>query len=415
MLRELGFRAVMLVAGIFGWTLANYAVHALAREAAAAKMPVQFCLRDARDLALAAEAAGPPGGPAMIRWMRGGGYVILPDLLAIGREFPNLLIDVGTITQRGAIDHMAARLGPERLFVASNLPQSHAGAAWFLFAASDLDAEAKRLVGGGNLARVLGLPAPRSAPEPADFMALAERPKIDTHWHTSGWNVIETKITFDDLSAAIRRYNMRAVVTSSIRALSDDLSAGNRETADFLDREPRARGLIVVNPLEPALSLAEIERWRADPRFVGIKTIQDFYGLSLDSPRYRPILERLAEIPDMPMMAHLPGMKKAAEAHPRVQFAAAHSTWNHHELAPLTNVWFDIATATPLERESDIADLIAAVGPGRVIFSSDAPLLDPAFTLGKLALLDLAPDALEGIFNRNALRAFPRLQSSFPS
>ena len=414
-LRQQGFRAVMLVAGIFGWTLANYAVRALAREAAAESMPLQLCLRDARDLALAAEAAGPPGGPAMIRWMRGGGYVIVPDLLAIGREFPHILIDVGTITQRGAIDHMAARLGSERLFVASNLPQSHAGAAWFLFAASDLDAEGKRLVGGGNLARMLGLPTPHSAPQPPDFAGFVERPKIDTHWHTSGWNVIETKISFDDLSAAINRYRLRLAITSSIRALSDDLRAGNQETASFLDREPRARGLIVVNPLEPELSLAEIEHWRAEPRFVGVKTIQDFYGLSLDSPRYRPLLERLAEIPDMPLMAHLPGMKEAAAANPRVQFVAAHSTWRHRELAHLPNVWFDIATSTPLEHESDIADLIAAVGSDRVIFSSDAPLLDPAWTLGKLALLDLPADALEGILNRNALRAFPRLQSSLPT
>lgn len=411
-LQKQGFRAVMLIAGIFGWTLANYAVRAVAREAADAGMPLQICLRDARDLALAAEAAGPPGGPAMIRWMRGGGYMVVPDLLAIAREFRNILLDVGTITQRGVLDHMASRLGPERLFIASNMPQSHAAAAWFTFAASGLDEKAKRLIGGGNLARMLDLPVPGAAPRSAMFEQLAARPKIDTHWHTSGWNVIETKISFDDLSAAIGRYNFRAVVTSSIRALSDDLESGNRETKDFLDREPRARGLIVVNPLQRERSLAEIEKWRLDPRFVGVKTIQDFYGLSLDSPHYRPILNRLADLPDLPLMAHLPGMMEAATAHPRVQFVAAHSTWRHRELAHLPNVWYDIATSTALEHESDIADLIAAVGSERVIFSSDAPLMDPAWTLGKLALLDLAPGALEDILNRNALRAFPRLKAT---
>jgi predicted TIM-barrel fold metal-dependent hydrolase len=258
---------------------------------------------------------------------------------------------------------------------------------------------------------MLDLPVPTAAPRPRDFDDLVARPKIDTHWHTSGWNVIETKISFDDLSAAIRRYNFRLIVTSSIRALSDDLSSGNAETAAFLDREPQARGLIVVNPRERDRSLAEIERYRSDPRFVGVKTIQDFYGLSLDSAAYRPILERLADLPDMPVMAHLPGMKEAATEHPRVQFVAAHSTWRHRDLAHLPNVWFDIATSTALEHESDISDLVAAVGADRVLFSSDAPLMDSAWTLGKLALLGLSADALEKILNGNALRAFPRLNA----
>lgn len=411
-LKKRGFRAVVLVAGILGWSVANYAVRAAAREAAEAKMPLQICVRDARDLSLAAEAGGASGGAVMIRWMRGGGYAVLPDLLAMGRDFPNLLFDVGTLTQRGGIEQMAVRLGAGRLFVASNLPRSHAGAAWFLLAASDLDAEEKRLIGGGNLARVLGLPAPQAAPAPASFDDLAGRAKIDTHWHTSGWNVLETRTSFDDLSAAIRRYNLRVAITSSIRALSDDLSSGNAETAAFLDREPRARGLIVVNPREPERSLAEIERYRNDVRFVGAKTIQDFYGLSLDSPRYRALLDRLAQLEDMPIMAHLPGMREAAVAHPKLQFIAAHSTWRHRELADLDNVWFDIATSTALEHESDIGDLIEVVGAERVIFSSDAPLMDPAWTLGKIALLDIESDALESILNRNALRAFPRLRAS---
>ena len=275
-LRARGFKAIVLIAGVFGWTAANYAVRALAREAAAANMPLQICVREARDLAAAADVAGASGGPVLLRWIGGGGYALVPDMLAISRDFANVVIDVGTLTQRGAIDYMAARLGPERLFVASNMPDSHAGAAWGLLAASALDDRSRTLIGGGNLARVLGLDPCLQAPRFVDFENLAQRPKLDTHWHTSGWNVVEPKAAVAELSASIAQYNMRAIITSSIRALSDDLTAGNEETAAFLDREPCARGLIVVNPLQPERSLDEIERWRMDPRFVGVKTIQDF-------------------------------------------------------------------------------------------------------------------------------------------
>ena len=54
-------------------------------------------------------------------------------------------------------------------------------------------------------------------------------------------------------------------------------------------------------------------------------------------------------------------MKEAAAGHSELQFVAAHSTWRHRELAHLPNIWFDIATSTPLVDESDIADLIDAV------------------------------------------------------
>jgi hypothetical protein len=169
--------------------------------------------------------------------------------------------------------------------------------------------------------------------------------------------------------------------------------------------------LIVVNPRQAERSLAEIAKYSPDRRFVGLKTIQDFYGLRLDDPLYRPFVEAARELGDMPVMAHLPGMAEAARRAPDVGFIAAHSTWRHRELADLPNVWFDIATSTAVEAESDIADLVAAVGPERVLFSSDAPLMDPAWTLGKLALLDLPAEALEAIFRRTALTAFPRLGS----
>jgi predicted TIM-barrel fold metal-dependent hydrolase len=72
-------------------------------------------------------------------------------------------------------------------------------------------------------------------------------------------------------------------------------------------------------------------------------------------------------------------------------------------------VWFDIATSTPLRDESDIAGLIEVVGAGRVLFSTDGQLINPAWTLGKLASLDLSEDDLDMIFLKNAVKAFPRL------
>jgi predicted TIM-barrel fold metal-dependent hydrolase len=411
-LRQSGFSAIALFPGLLGWSLGRTVFRTLAREAANQKVAMQLCLREPGDLNQVANVLSQINAPTMVRWMRGSGYANVPDLLAVAADCPSAVFDVGTLTQRGAIDYIVERIGADRLFIASGVPAAHGAAPWFLYAAADLSDEARRLIGGGTLARLLGLPEPKKAPLPRDFDTLIGRSKIDTHWHTSSWNIIEPRNSFSDLSAAIERYHLQFVITSSIRALSDDLVAGNEETLRFLDSEPHARGLIVVNPLKLELSITEIEKYKEDSRFVGIKTIQDFYGLRLDSPLYRPILDHLIKYSDLPFMAHLPGMKEAAEEYPTVQFIAAHSTWRHRELAHLPNVWFDIATSTPLVNESDIADLIEAVSPQRILFSSDAPLMDVAFTLGKLALIDLPDRDLQDIFIGNATRAFQRLGSA---
>ncbi len=407
-LQQQGFAAVALVSGVMGWTLQSHAARSLARAAAKLKLPLVLCIRSNADFATAADLLAPSEGTVLVRWMRGGGYFNVTDMLAVARDCPNFLFDAGTVTQAGGIEHLVERLGDERWFLASNLPVSHAGCAYFMLAAADLPRASRDKIAGGNLARVLGLNTATAFRVPQDFERLKSVPKIDTHWHTSGWNIIETKTSFEDLSKLATKYHCRAMVVSSIRALSDDLEAGNEETRAFLDKEPRARGLVVINPRRIPESIAALDRYANDPRFIGAKTIQDFYGLKLDDELYKPVLRKLAGMKNWPVKAHLPGLKEAAQQNPDLQFIAAHSTWRHRDLEGLPNVWFDIASSTPVVLESDIGDL-ASRAADRIVFSADAPLLDPAWTLGKLASTDLSEAQLEAIFSGNAARAFPRL------
>lgn len=410
-LRGQGFAAAVLVSGVMGLSLQSSSARALGRAAAGAGLPIILCIRSSADYSAAADFIAPSGATVLVRWMRGGGYFNVTDMLAVARDCPNFLFDAGVVTQSGGIEHLVDRLGDERWFLASNLPLSHAGCAYFMLAAADLPSSSRDKIAGGNLAKALRLLGKHSFRQPQDFERLKQAEKIDTHWHTSGWNVIETKTGFDDLSKLAKNYNCRAVITSSIRALSDDLETGNEETRTFLDREPRARGLVVVNPRRVPESIAALDRYKNDPRFIGVKTIQDFYDLRLDSDLYKPILDKLRTMRGWPFMAHLPGLKEAAEQNPDLSFIAAHSTWRHREIEDLPNVWFDIASSTPIVSESDVADLVKRA-PDRVIFSADAPLLDPAWTLGKLASINLSEKQLEMIFLRNAARAFPRLNAS---
>ncbi|MBL8833920.1 MAG: amidohydrolase family protein [Rhodospirillales bacterium] len=407
-LRAENFAAVAVVSDAMGWSLQGPALDALARECAVGGMPLLLCAATGPDLS-AAERAAAAGGTVLLRWTRAHGYFRLADLIATAYRHPNVLVDIGSQSQTGTIEHLVARLGPERLFVSSGAPAAHAGCAWFMLAAADLDATARAQIAGGNLTRTLGLSSTGGFRVPVAYRALVDSPKTDTHWHTGRWNLIETRTDVSDLQILAERAGVSVFVSSSIRALSDDLEAGNAETAALLAADPRARGLIVINPLRPEASLAEIARYRNDRRFVGVKTIQDFYGLELDAPQYDAIFGKLDAGDELSVMAHLPGMARAARRHPHLKFVAAHATWRFNDLIELPNVWFDIATSSPRVVESDIARLVATAGAKRVVFSSDAPLIDPAWTLGKLASGGLAQADIVQILGPSARGAFARL------
>lgn len=411
-----GFRAV----AVFphwpgnGGDLDDLSLRHLAEDAAEAGLPLFIGLEQRTDFAKVARNIAPAGGQVALRWMRGSGYGALSEAMAVAESFPNVHLDVALAVQTGMIELLVRELGAERLFVAANAPFAYEACPYFLVHAARIDDEARRQILGGTLARLLHV-EPAELRPPEGFAALMSHPKIDTLYNIGSFDVIEPEADDTTVADSIARFGAEAAIVASMRAVFDDMAVGNAETARFLDSAPRARGLVVINPFDRDGSLAELERYAADPRFVGVKTIQDdAYGLALDDPRFDPILARVAAMPGWPVMAHPTGIGAAARKHPGVTFISEHGTWRHRENADCPNMFFDLCTSTPLRAQTDIPDLIERVGTDRVLYASDAPLMSPAFTLGKLASLDLPEETLGAILRGNALRAFPRLRLNAP-
>ena len=412
-LRDDGFHALALFPHMQAWDWPGYTAVKVAEQAAALGVAVQAGVESAGDLATVARQLGPTGATLLARWTKGGGYNNLPDMISLAGDYPNLLFDVSTITQSGGIEYLAKAIGADRLFFASSMPLTLEGAPYFMLHGARLSDRDRLEVEGGALARVLGLAADAAPASPHErWEGLCRAPKMDTHWHTGTWNLIEPRLEFAAMSEEFDRFNYRAVLSSSIRALNYDLQAGNAETLAHIESDPRVFGLIVINPYQTAGSLAEIEKYRDHPRFVGLKTIQDYYEdrdlLSLDHASYAPLLERAREI-GWPVMAHPPGIAEVAPRYPEINFIAAHSTWNYWRYAQFENVYFDIATSTALRKQVNLPGLLAAVGEDRILFSCDAQLMNPAWTLGKIASAGFDDALCEKIFAHNALRAFPPL------
>jgi predicted TIM-barrel fold metal-dependent hydrolase len=412
-LKQDGFRVVGLFPQWQGWSWQSASAAAVMRGIAGVGLTALLSVVQPQDLAQAAELTGRSNCRAIIRWLGRGMYSAVADILALARQYPDLLFDVGGLSQAGIIEYLSARIGADRLVFGSSAPLAFEGSAYFSLYAARLTPEDRQAIEYGNMAALLGLDAASGLTvQHPDWSWLRDHPKIDTHWHTGSWHLIEPRIDFDNLLADLDVFHIRGMSTSSILALNYDIKAGNAETLALIERDPRVFGLLVVNPYQPEESLHEIETYAGHPRFVGLKTIQDYYQdrgpLRLDHPSYKPIFDRGARL-GWPLMAHLPGMFEAARLHPGINFIAAHSTWNYKALAALPNVFFDIATSSPFRRDADLAGLVEAAGSDRVIFSSDSQLMGPAWTLGKLVSSGLDRAVLGRILNENALRAFPRM------
>ena len=307
-------------------------------------------------------------------WDGPRGYDLPQVARKLARIKPKIKFDVGSITQTGGIAALANSIGWNRLEL--NYP--------------DLPAQ--------YLAYAAGMP---DVPKPKNYDKLIGFPKIDTHWHTGQWKIgFEPRTSPSVLGADILKFGIKMAVSSSILALDGDLFEGNRQTYNFCKNTRNRAGLCVINPLQVAKSITQIRTYRN--QFVGLKTIQDDFEGGLMHPGYREIIREAPE--DWPVMAHLPGLSELASLMPERKFIAAHATWGWRALVALPNVYFDVATTA---RHS--LDEIVSTCPGRVLFSSDAPLISPAFTLGKLAALDLTEYGLRRILWDNALIAFPRL------
>jgi len=411
-LRAQGFRAV----GVFphwpghGGDFDDLALRHIAEAAIAQNLPLFLGLSQRTDFAKVARNLAPTGARLALRWMRGSGYAALAEAMAVARACPNVLIDAGMAPQTGGVELLVRTFGADRLFIAANAPYAYEACPYFLVQSARIAEADRQMILDGTLAHLLDLPAEKQAP-PTGYAELIAAPKIDTLYNIGSFDTIEPEADDASVAESVGRFHTEIAILSSMRAIFDDMEAGNMETAAFLDRCPEARGLIAVNPMATDASHAEIDRYAGDPRFIGVKTIQDdAHGLGLDDARYAPILERIGRMPGWTVMAHPTGLGAAARRHPRITFVSEHGTWRHKENADIPNMMFDLCTSTPLVAQTDIPDLIGRVGVERVLYASDAPLMSPAFTLGKLASLELEPGHLRAILRDNALRAFPRLR-----
>jgi len=231
----------------------------------------------------------------------------------------------------------------------------------------------------------------------------------------------EGPIDAEEYARCIKRLPIDHVILSADPGLIKT-PEGLARANDLVARAARANpelisGLCQVNAHLPNESLAEIEKHVAEGDFVGIGEICQ-HALEFDTcdRRVYPMIERAVEL-GVPVLyhastaEHTDGIDALAAKFPDATFLMAHVggmyNWpngidvaRRHE-----NVWVDTSGWVMLGLGA-MKRALDELGPAKIVFGVDYPLIDPAALVEALNILDVSSEDRERIAWKNAAELF---------
>lgn len=322
----------------------------------------------------------------------GGHYTQLGDCLAALAKWPHLHLDTSRLAQFRGVETVVQEVGAERLVFGSGAPVRPVQAALNAVLVARIPDDAKRLILAGNAERLFGLPARTfDLPEPTGATGL-----IDVHGHVGSLPFATPAVDPEELVRIAASHGIARTVASSSRAIVDDVAAGNRE-AFSAAREVAGGGLlayVVVDPNDLAGSREAMDAAYASGAAIGAKLHCEWSGQPTASPATRALLAEVARR-GRPLLIHCAGpgwedvVVEVAGAHPRWKVIVAHggpgipSRAGASAVERAENVYLELATSHP--DLPVVREVVRRVGPDRLLFGSDAPLIDQAYGLGLYA------------------------------
>ncbi len=344
--------------------------------------------------------------------LTGSHYMTSVEDIAAGRRYEHLHFDTSSMAQFRAIETFVGAVGAERVLFGSGSPFRAIQSSLNAILAAAIPDDAKRAILAGNAARLFGLPMAE-----VDLPALVRPPRaFDTHTHTGPmpWDVPD--LGDDALLPALARDNAtQHAVASSVLAIAADLQAGNRRAVEACARNPGLLGYLVADPNDIETSREQLRRWGDAPGIVGVKVHTEWSKRHTGSPQITALFEVLADH-GRPVKIHNDGpdwdqhLLRIARAHPRLPIIIAHAGLGHPNLEgaliarEADNIYAEMSSSfaqLPTARA-----FIRTIPRERMLFGTDAPLLDPAFVLGTYQDADIPPSEQDGIYWDNAARLF---------
>ncbi|MCC7361527.1 MAG: amidohydrolase family protein [Anaerolineales bacterium] len=369
------------------------------------------------------------------------GYRGLRRFAGVLARRPNVHIDLSYFGSHQGLEWLVGQIGASQVLFGTGAPVIDGGGGVTRLLLSELSAADQAAVAAGNLQRLLaaaGLtvavpgtqpPAPRPGgpartelPSAHVLRGEAIDPSawevIDAHAHVGPWfNFYTPEPEAESLRHVMDRCGVQMAVVSGTRAISVEPLAGNAEIKALVSCHPdRFAGYLVFNPHVPG-SLEEVEAGLAAPGIVGIKIHPDVQLYSATGPLYAPLFD-LAVRGKVPVLTHT--FADSAFSDP-LDFEAVAGNWpdlvlilghsgvsgeGHRRAMQVAlkhpNVYLELCGS--LTTGQWIKEMVAAVGPERVLYGSDFPVIEMRYALGRVVFAGLAEAELRLVLGGNARR-----------
>ena len=238
---------------------------------------------------------------------------------------------------------------------------------------------------------------------------------IDFHSHVGRQDEIGMK---DDPALMLHAMDQAGIDVSCLfQIFHPDGTTGNDLAARFIARHPdRFVAFAYVSPTMPDRMVPELTRAIDELNFVAIKLYPPFTPWEFNKPQWEPIYE-FANERKLTIIFHTDHLYRSrprfladiAPRHPQANFVAGHSGNVPEARAEAiaaardhSNVYLE--TCSTFRTPGVIEQLVDEAGADRVLFGSDAPLMDPRPQLGKIITADISDEAKRLVLGGNAER-----------
>ena len=387
----------------------SFSAEGLLRSAAAAGRPLLVPIEGWGSAARVGAATAGLGVPVILL---GSHYNTSVDDLAAGRRYEHLHFDTSSMAHFRAIETAVRMVGAERVLLGTGSPLRSIQSSLNAILSAAIDDDAKLAILAGNAGRLFGLPVgPVDLPE----VVRPER-AIDVHTHSGPmtWDVPDEGD--EALMPALAAHNRTThAVASSVLAIAADLEAGNRRTVEGSAAMPGRLGYLVADPNDIDASRDQLRRWGDAPGIVGVKVHTEWSRRHTGSREIAALFDVLA-VHGRPVKIHNDGpdwdrhLLGIARKHPHLPIIIAHAGLGFPNLEgariarEADNIYAEMSSS--FAQLPTVREFLRTIPAERMLFGTDAPLLDPAFVLGTYQDAGIPPGDQARIYWDNAAALF---------
>lgn len=431
-MRKQGIRAVKIFPATNRYEPDVRTMGNLLRTLEAERIPV---LVDAAEIALGSLAVLLERHPDLTVILQGLAWSNERRLFPIMDEYKGLCTDFSSLQSNEIIEIAYERYGAERLLFGSGMPARSPGAARALIDYARIPEEAKALIAGGNLSRLVGFVPPDAAmPDQDEITQRASRglpiavPILDSHTHLiedGGGTGSGYPMARGDIDAMIAAYRMIGIQRMSIApwlGICADSQAGNELAEHTMRKYPdEVISYAVIDPNYVDDVGEEARKWHIEKGFKGMKPYYYTSRIKYTDPVYEPWWtlaneKRLYALVDPGLYderEYLNHIEELASRYPEVNFFMDHAGRTFEiavDYAGVAKKYDNVTLQLTFTSVTlgVIEYLVREVGADKILFGTDSPMRDPRPQVGWLAYAGISLEDKKQIFGGNFARIVSR-------